>query len=57
MVRDILLSNHDEEMSHRTEALLFAASRAQHVDQIIRPNLEKGKLVISDRFYIRSLAY
>ncbi len=57
MVRDILLSNHDEEMSHRTEALLFAASRAQHVDQIIRPNLEKGKLVISDRFYMSSLAY
>lgn len=56
-VRDILLSNDNKEMSPRTEALLYAASRAQHVDEIIKPNLEAGKLVISDRFVMSSLAY
>lgn len=56
-IRDLVLSNENLEMSHRTEALLYAASRAQHVDQVIRPNLEKGRLVISDRFIMSSLAY
>lgn len=56
-IRDILLSNDNSEMSARAEALLYSASRAQHVDEVIKPNLEKGVLVISDRFVLSSLAY
>lgn len=56
-IREILLSNDNKEMSARTEALLYSASRAQHVDELIVPNLEKGTLVISDRYVLSSLAY
>lgn len=56
-IREIILSNDSKEMSDKTEALLYAASRAQHIDQLIRPNLENGKVVISDRFVLSSLAY
>lgn len=56
-IREILLSNDNSEMSSRTEALLYSASRAQHVDELILPNLQKGKLVISDRYVLSSLAY
>lgn len=56
-IRDLILSNENGEMSPRTEALLYSASRAQHVDELIRPNLEKGNVVISDRFVLSSLAY
>lgn len=56
-IRDLILSNENSEMSPRTEALLYSASRAQHVDELIRPNLEKGNVVISDRFVLSSLAY
>ncbi|NLW51745.1 MAG: dTMP kinase [Tissierellia bacterium] len=56
-IRNVLLANDKTEMSHRTEALLFAAARAQHVDEIIKPNLRKGRLVISDRYVMSSLAY
>lgn len=56
-IREILLSNDNSEMSARTEALLYSASRAQHVDELILPNLQKGKLVISDRYVLSSLAY
>lgn len=56
-IRDIILSTKNVEMSKRTEALLYAASRAQHVDEFIKPNLEKGKIIISDRFVLSSLAY
>lgn len=56
-VRDILLSNANAGMDDTTEALLYAAARAQHVHEVIRPALESGKLVISDRFVDSSLAY
>ena len=56
-IREIILSNDNSEMSARTEALLYSASRAQHIDEIIKPNLEKGNVIISDRFVLSSLAY
>jgi dTMP kinase len=45
------------ELSPRTEALLFAAARAELVDEVIRPALEAGRTVVSDRFLDSSLAY
>lgn len=56
-IRDIILSNENTKMSKRTEALLYAASRAQHVDELIKPSLDDGKIVISDRFVLSSLSY
>lgn len=56
-IRSILLSRDNMEMSDRTEALLYAASRAQHVDEKIRPLIESGVVVISDRYVFSSLAY
>lgn len=56
-IREILLSCENKEMSARTEALLYAASRSQHVEERIKPNLECGKHVICDRFVDSSIAY
>jgi dTMP kinase len=47
----------DAEMAHRTEVLLFCASRAQIVEQAIRPALEQGTWVLCDRFTDSTLAY
>lgn len=56
-IRAIILDNNCSEMDFMTEAMLYAASRAQHVAQIIRPALESGKTVICDRFVDSSIAY
>lgn len=56
-VRTILLSVDHAEMLPATEVLLFAASRAQHVGERIRPALEAGHVVICDRFSESTLAY
>jgi dTMP kinase len=57
LIRDILLNPGLKEMAHMTEALLYAADRAQHVEELIRPALNEGKVVICDRFIDSSLAY
>ncbi|RPI88428.1 MAG: dTMP kinase [Chloroflexi bacterium] len=56
-VREILFDFKNTDMHPRTEILLFQASRAQHVEQIIKPYLEKGGVVICDRYADSTLAY
>lgn len=56
-IRDIILDKENREMDSMTETMLYAASRAQHVAQIIKPALEAGKAVICDRFVDSSIAY
>lgn len=56
-IRQVILDVDNTEMDARTEALLFAASRRQHLLEKILPALEAGKLVICDRFVDSSLAY
>ena len=57
MIRDLLLNGPDDRWSAEAEALLFAAARADHVAKIIRPAIEAGQWVLSDRFVDSSLAY
>ena len=56
-IRSVLLSNRDEEMSSRTEALLMCASRAQLTKNVIIPELKSGKWVIAARYSDSTLAY
>ena len=56
-IREVLLRQRNQEMVAETELLLFAAARAQLVAEVIKPALEQGKIVISDRFYDSTTAY
>jgi len=56
-LRRVLLDVTTQGLSPRAEALLYAADRAQHVDTVVRPALERGAVVISDRFVDSSVAY
>jgi dTMP kinase len=56
-IRTVLLATESAAMSDRTEALLYAAARAQHVDEVIRPALEAGTVVLSDRYLDSSVVY
>lgn len=56
-VRALILDNNNREMDYRTEALLYAAARAQLVSEKIIPWLNMGKIVISERYVYSSLVY
>ncbi|MDE6025136.1 MAG: dTMP kinase [Lachnospiraceae bacterium] len=56
-VRNIILDKSYVEMDYMTEALLYAAARAQLVAEVIKPALDEGKFVISDRFVDSSAVY
>jgi dTMP kinase len=56
-IRAMLLESADNAPSPRAEALLFAADRAHHVDTVIRPALDAGRVVLTDRYVDSSLAY
>ena len=56
-IREMLLDKENSDMTARTEALLYAASRAQLVEKVIEPALKEGKIVVSDRYIDSSIAY
>lgn len=56
-IREVIIDPNHQEMDDRTEALLFAAGRRQHVTEKIRPALEAGQVVLCDRFVDSSIAY
>lgn len=56
-LRGILLDHATGDLSPRTEALVYAADRAEHVESVIRPALDRGSIVITDRYVDSTLAY
>ena len=56
-LREILLNHHATRIHRRSEMLLFMASRAQLVEEVIRPALSEGKIVISDRYLLATVVY
>lgn len=56
-IRGVILDKNNTAMDARTEALLYAAARRQHLVEIVQPALERGDVVICDRFVDSSLAY
>jgi len=56
-IRDILHDMKNAEMHPRTETLLYQAARAQIVEQVVKPRLAAGEVVISDRYYDSTIAY
>ena len=56
-IRAVIIDPKNKEMDDRTESLLFAASRRQHIIETIQPALERGEVVLCDRFVDSSIAY
>lgn len=56
-LRKILLFGREHRIGTRTEALLFMASRAQLVEEVVRPAIERGEVVVSDRFTLANVVY
>ena len=56
-IREIILDKKNKNMAAQTEALLYAASRGQHIHEKIVPALKTGKIVLCERFILSSLAY
>lgn len=57
MIRDMLLDARNSGIIGRTEALLYAAARSQVVEEVIRPALDEGQMVIADRYIDSTIAY
>jgi dTMP kinase len=57
LLRRILLDNETGELSPRTEALIYAADKAEHVDSVVLPALASGAVVLTDRYVDSTLAY
>jgi len=56
-VRELLLNRHDLDIDRRSEMLLYMAARAQLVEEVIRPALQQGQIVVSDRYLLANVAY
>lgn len=56
-IRRILLDSHNKNLSPLAELALYAADRAQHMEEVIKPALDQGKWVICDRFFDATVAY
>lgn len=56
-IRRILLDSHNRDLSPLAELILYAADRAQHIEEVIKPALDQGKWVICDRFFDATVAY
>lgn len=56
-IREILLDSRNKNLSHIAELMLYAADRAQHIEEVILPALEKGEWVVCDRFFDATVAY
>ncbi|NMB38823.1 MAG: dTMP kinase [Firmicutes bacterium] len=56
-IRELLLDPGLDEMAQHTEALLYAADRAQHIQEVIKPALKSGNVVLCDRYLDSSIAY
>jgi dTMP kinase len=56
-IRDMLLDVHNDGIIGKTEALLYAAARSQLVEEVIRPALIQGKIIIADRYMDSTIAY
>lgn len=56
-IRDIILDARNATLTDQTEVLLYAASRTQHLEEVILPAIKEGKLVICDRYVFSSVAY
>src|SRR5699024_11479000 len=56
-IREVILNKDNQAMDGRTEALLYAAARRQHLVETVIPHLRAGKVVLCDRFIDSSLAY
>ncbi len=56
-IRKIILDKSNKEMTPMTETLLYAASRAQLMEEVIKPSLKEGKTIVCDRFIDSSIAY
>jgi dTMP kinase len=56
-IRNLLLNKMDYKIDYHAEALLFSASRAQHVKDFIQPSLEANKIVLCDRYVDSSIVY
>ena len=56
-IRQMLLDSRNTALSPLTELILYAADRAQHIEEVIKPALEQGNWVISDRFFDATVSY